>query len=82
MPEETTTITMTRDEALVLFEFLHRLDAEDTYPIPAERLLVWNLICLLECQLVETFHHDYRTIVEEARRRLGAEFEPDDHDKA
>jgi hypothetical protein len=76
-PEEVT-IRLTRAEALVLFEWLHRNEDRDEpktavyYDIvdPAERAALWNLSCDLESALVEPFMSDYHQRVEAARAEL------------
>jgi hypothetical protein len=66
---------LSRDDALVLFEWLNRMDAKrhdlrDIVDDPAEQRALWNLICLLERELSEPFTAAYRDAVDEARRRL------------
>jgi hypothetical protein len=70
-------ISLTRDEALVLFELLHRL--EDAGDLPAlllehqaEQIALSNLSCVLERLLVEPFQRDYKALLEAARARLSA----------
>lgn len=69
---ETVTITLRKDEALVLFEML--ANATDAASIPirddSERRAIWNLAALFEKTLVEPFMKDYREIVNEAKRRI------------
>lgn len=69
------TITMTSDEALVLFELLHRWEDADLVSPPqhgGEQVVLWNLSALLERVLVEPFSPDYTRLVSEARSRLTA----------
>jgi hypothetical protein len=50
------TIQLSRDEALVLFEWLHRCEDAGTVRPPsghAEQVALWNLSALLERQLTE-----------------------------
>jgi hypothetical protein len=70
--EETVTLRLTPDEALVLFDFLQRFDATDTLSIddPAEQRALWNLSCLLERELTEPFLPDYAEHLAAARDRL------------
>ena len=65
-------LELTGDEALVLFEFLARFDDDDTLAIQdqAEERALWNLHCLLQKQLVEIFHPDYKALLAAARDRL------------
>ena len=78
MAEETApvTIELPRDEALVLFELLHRWEDENSVGGPleqGEQVALWALSCLLERVLVEPFHEDYGELVEAARTRLDPE---------
>ena len=66
------TITLTDDEALVLFEFLARftdselLGTEDQ----AEQRALWNLHCLLERQIVASFAPNYRELLLASRNAI------------
>ena len=67
--------TLTSDEALVLFELLHRwedLGEIDTVLMPGEQTALWALSCRLESILVEPFDGNYRELVDHARQRLAA----------
>ncbi|MFI7606963.1 hypothetical protein ACIBTV_17735 [Micromonospora sp. NPDC049366] len=68
-------VRLTHDEALVLFEWLHRTDERtggftDLIEDQAEQRALWNLTCLFEPLLVETFMANYQELVEQARSRL------------
>ena len=66
-------IQLSRDEALVLFEWLHRSEDEDRVIPPehhGEQVALWNLSALLERALVEPLKQNYRQLVAEARDRL------------
>jgi hypothetical protein len=65
-------ISLTCDEALVLFEFLARFRFDQKLKIfdQAEERALWNLHCLLEEKLVEPLKEEYRDLVTEARNRL------------
>ncbi|WP_127559257.1 hypothetical protein [Saccharospirillum alexandrii] len=65
-------IRLTKDEALVLFEFLSRFSNEDKLSIQdqAEARALWNLTCVFEKTLAEPFSVDWNEIVERARDRL------------
>jgi hypothetical protein len=65
-------IELTLDEALVLFDMLHRFEETEMLDIqhPAEEQALWGLSNLLERQLVEPFRHDYGEILDQARARL------------
>lgn len=67
------TVTLTSDEALVLFELLHRWEDSgriDTALMPGEQTALWALSCLLERVLTEPFDRNYRELVGHARQRL------------
>lgn len=68
-------VTMTADEALVLFELLHRWeDAEAIDPVllPGEQAALWSLSCALERVMSEPFKAEYGDLVVQARARLAA----------
>lgn len=69
---ETTSIDLTADEALVLFEFLQRFSESDVLAIQdqAEERALWNLCCLLEKRLVIPFASNYQELLAGARDRL------------
>ncbi len=73
MANEGVTISLTDDEALVLFELLHRW--EDTGQISppqhqAELTALWNLSALLKRTLQQPFSPEYGQLVTHARERL------------
>lgn len=65
-------IDLTRDEALVLFDLLHRFEKTERLDIQhqAEEQALWNLSALLERELAEPFSRDYAEFLEQARARL------------
>lgn len=66
-------LTVTKDEALVLFEFLTRFNQSehpDIFEDQAEQKTLWLLEALLEEQLVEPFQPDYKDIINEARNKV------------
>ena len=66
-------IKLTKDEALVLFEFLSRYSDEGKLSIEdqSEQRALWNLTCILEQVLVEPFSENYWSdIISAARERL------------
>jgi hypothetical protein len=70
------TIQLSRDEALALFERLHRSEGQDGVSPPehhAEQVALWTLSALLERELVAPFQQHYRQLVEEARERLACD---------
>ena len=67
------TVTLTADEALVLFELLHRWeDAGTINPVlqAGEQTALWAVSARLESILVEPFQGDYLDLVDGARQRL------------
>ena len=73
-PADGVVLRLASDEALVLFEWLHRMEDEEGYASviedDAEELALWRLSGLLESELVEPFRPDYRQLVAEARDRV------------
>lgn len=68
-----TTIKLNKDEALVLFEFLSRINDKELKEIfedQAEQKILWILEGQLEKQLVEPFKPDYNDIIREARNKI------------
>ena len=66
-------MTLTADEALVLFEWLHRWEDSgepDPVLLPGEQVALWALSARLECSLAEPFAANYREVVDQARQRL------------
>lgn len=65
-------VDLTSDEAIVLFDFLSRFSETDTLTIAdrAEQKTLWNLLGLLEKQLIEPFLPDYQGVLQQARDRL------------
>lgn len=69
---ETVSITLSHDEALVLFEFLSRFSDEQKLEIKhqAEQRVLWNMLCALEPVLVEPFRSDYLDVLQKARNKV------------
>jgi hypothetical protein len=67
-------LELTDDQALVLFEWLARLDERDAFPVedPAEQQVLWCLHGQLEKALSQPFRTDYRELVAQARARVTA----------
>jgi hypothetical protein len=70
--QDAVTITLSREEAIVLTDWLDRFIQQDKLSIqdPAEAQALWNLECLLEKVLVEPFLADWDKIVAAARTAL------------
>lgn len=67
------TISLTADEALVLFDLLHRWEDDDRVSAPqhaSEQVALWNLSALLERELRQPFDPQYNGLVSDARTRL------------
>ena len=67
------TIKLDKDEALVLFDFLSRINDKELKEIfedQAEQKALWILEGQLEKQLVEPFKPEYKDIVREARNKI------------
>jgi hypothetical protein len=65
-------ISITRDEALVLFDLLQRFSEEDVLEIKhqSEKRVLWNLCCELEKVMVEPFMIDYIKQLNTAKENL------------
>jgi hypothetical protein len=65
-------LVLTSDQALVLFEWLSRLDERDELPVedPAEEQVLWALHGQLEKALAEPFEENYHELVVAARGRI------------
>ena len=71
--QQNITLTVTKDEALVLFEFLARFnetDHRDIFEDQAEQRILWDIECLLQQQLAEPFRLDYLSLLNEARNKI------------
>ncbi len=80
-PNAETTITMTRAEALVLFEWLHRHEDNNTTPGDgAERAALRAVSALLERALVEPFQSDYLDVLASKKAMLGPSGKVDDEE--
>ena len=66
------TLTLSPDEAVVLFDWLHRFNSEKKHRFEdqAEQRALWNLEASLESTLVELFKPEYGEILAAARSRL------------
>lgn len=68
------TLTLSSDEALVLFEWLATADPRagmgPQFDDPAEQRVLWNLHAQLERTLIEPFRSDYTQLLAAARVRV------------
>lgn len=69
---EEVTLRLSRDEALVLFEWIHRFNSEEGHRFEdqSEQRVLWNLEASLESTLVEPFKPEYGEILAAARSRV------------
>jgi len=65
-------VSLTCDEAIVLFELLQRFSETDMLSLEdeAEKRVLWNLCCLLEEKLTEPFSLNYSERLTQARNCL------------
>lgn len=72
MADETFVLKLSCDEALVLFEFLVRAERSGDLHIEdeAEQVVLANILCLLEKQLVAPFDPNYSDLLAKARSSL------------
>jgi len=75
MKEEKINISLSKEEALVLFEFLSRYLDTDKLEIEdqSEAQALWDLASLFEKELVEPFDKNYQDILAKARKVLKSE---------
>jgi hypothetical protein len=74
---EPVTIHLSRDEALVLFEFFARFDEDDLFRLRnnAEFIAFMHVASQLEKALVEPFQSNYLTLLASARAQLAEGYE-------
>ena len=73
MADDGVTLQLSDDEALVLFEWLSRMDNEDALTSLAnrsEQRVLWDVVAMLEPQIDELFEPDYKELVQAATERL------------
>ncbi|CAG9001121.1 MAG: hypothetical protein CENE_03138 [Candidatus Celerinatantimonas neptuna] len=65
-------ITLTKDEAWVLFEFVRRFSDSDKLNIEdqAEERALWNLCCTFEKSLHQEENIEYKQFIKQCRDRL------------
>jgi hypothetical protein len=65
-------LSLTRDQALVLFGFISRMESESGWRFehPAEEKVVWAIEGQLESTLVMPLAPDYRKLLSDARVRV------------
>lgn len=70
---EKVTIKLTKDEALVIFDFLGRFNENSTekdFEHRADQIALWNLEVVLESVLAEPFLPNYEDLIKEAREKM------------
>jgi hypothetical protein len=74
MADDEISLKLSKEQALVLFEWLAQVDSLDTsvFRHPAEEKVLWKLQGQLESVLSEPFAPDYNEILEAARRTVDA----------
>ena len=78
MSDKKVNIELSKEEAIVLFEFLGRFnDKNDSsrFEDQSEQRVLWNIECILEKELSEPFRADYQEIVKNAREAVRDEKE-------
>ena len=71
--EQNLQITLTKNEALVFFEFLSRfngIDKKELFEDQSEEKVLWNLEGTLQKELSEPFRTDYLDIIKKARNEI------------
>lgn len=65
-------ISLSNNEAIVLFEFLSRFSNKESLRIEdqSEERILWDIQCELEKRLVEPFSANYLQLLEEARKNV------------
>ncbi|WP_421806432.1 hypothetical protein [Flagellimonas sp.] len=78
MNSKNVSIQLTKEEAIVLFEFLGRfneIDDSSRFEDQSEQRVLWDIECILEKELSEPFQADYLEIVNNAREAVRDENE-------
>jgi hypothetical protein len=71
--KETINIELSKDEAIVFFEFLGRfnnLEKNSAFEDQSEQRVLWDIECILEKKLSEPFRKDYSERVKVARENV------------
>jgi hypothetical protein len=78
MSDQNINIELTKEEAIVLFEFLGRFNEKDDlsrFEDQSEQRVLWDIECILEKELSEPFRVDYQEIIKKARESVRDEKE-------
>jgi hypothetical protein len=68
--EDEIKISLTKHEAVILLEFVTRLNKSKSIQDKPEQRALWNLESVLEKGIPEIFSENYGEILEEARKSL------------
>ena len=68
-------IELSKEEAIVFFEFLGRFNENDDFEDQSEQRVLWDIECILEKELSEPFRADYQDIAKKAREAVRDEKE-------
>ena len=69
MADDLVDLSITKAEAIILFEFAAKLTTEQSTVAfdGAEEKVLWNIEAMLEKMLLEPFREDYEHVVDKAR---------------
>ena len=73
MKKSSINIKLSKEEAIVLLEFLGRVNEKERLGLfedQSEQRVLWNIECILEKNLSEPFSQDYHDIVKRAREQV------------
>ena len=73
MSDDKINIELSKEGAIVLFEFLRRFNQNsdlDKIEDQSEQRVLWDIECVLEKELTNPFRSDYKEIVEKAREKV------------
>lgn len=73
MQNQDINIKLTKEEAIVLFEFLVRINKNHSSEFiedQSEQRVLWNIESILEKDLDDTFSDDYQEIIKLAREKV------------
>jgi len=72
MTKENVTLTLTKDEAVILFEFTSRFTDTDKLSVEhqSEERILWNLCSHLEKELSEPSKSNYNELLKQAQENL------------
>jgi hypothetical protein len=69
--ENSIKLQLNNDEALVLYDFITRLNESGfKFEDQAEQQVLWDIECMLEKVLVEPFKSDYKILLETSRKKI------------